>query len=414
MAPLVREIALLGIDGALVGLVVPDLAAARESGALRLADALRENLTAKALALPSHARLSGFVVVHEALPRTQLGKIRRHLLPALYAAAKRHEAAPAPTKPSIEDRALLEMPSAAAVWRWIVQRFPERSLGLDTILQLDLGVDSLGWIELTLALERDLGLVLREREIARIVTIRDLLREAAAVNGRGEKIGAALEIEEAKLFEPLGYVRGVLRAFGERLIRLAMRRAFQLRIEGLELLPPDDPVLICPNHASYLDPFALATALPPDRLRRTFWGGWTGVAFNTRSRRLFSRIARVIPVDPDRAAVSGIATGRSVLRRGWNLVWFPEGARSLDGKMQRFLPGIGALVEGHQILIVPVYIGGSFAAWPAGRRFPRFRPITVRFGKPIIPVPPATGFPDRRTEEQLAALVQAAVMALGK
>jgi 1-acyl-sn-glycerol-3-phosphate acyltransferase len=82
--------------------------------------------------------------------------------------------------------------------------------------------------------------------------------------------------------------------------------------------------------------------------------------------------------------------------------------------MQRFLPGIGALVEGHQILIVPVYIGGSFAAWPAGRRFPRFRPITVRFGKPIIPVPPATGFPDRRTEEQLAALVQAAVMALGK
>jgi acyl-CoA synthetase (AMP-forming)/AMP-acid ligase II len=59
-APLIREIALLGQNGALVALVVPDLAAARDSGALRLGEAIREGLAAKARVLPSYARLSGF------------------------------------------------------------------------------------------------------------------------------------------------------------------------------------------------------------------------------------------------------------------------------------------------------------------------------------------------------------------
>lgn len=409
-APLVREVALLGVNGSLTALVVPDLAAAREAGALRLGDALRQGLMAKAGALPSYARLSGFAIAHEALPRTQLGKIRRHLLPALYEAARRHEARPSPTELSAEDRALLETPVAAALWRWLAQRFPDQSLHLDTILQLDLAVDSLGWVELTLALERDLGIVLHEREIARIVTVRDLLREATAAGQRGE--AAIPSAAEAQWLEPLGPWLGALRAIGEPLIILIMRRTFQLRVEGLDLLPPDDPILICPNHASYLDPFVLGSALPRARLHRTFWGGWTGVAFNSRLRRLFSRIAHVIPIDPDRAAISGLAAGRLVLQRGSNLVWFPEGTRSPDGKLQRFLPGIGALAEGRAVPIVPVYISGSYAAWPAGRRFPRRHPITVRFGKPMLPDLAAVEPPGRRREEKIAAMVQAAVAAL--
>ncbi len=411
-APLVREVALLGVNGSLTALVVPDLAAAREAGALRLGDTLREGLMAKAVALPSYARLSGFAIAREALPRTQLGKIRRHLLPALYEAARRHEAGPSSAEPSAEDRALLETPAAAAIWRWLMQRFPDRGLRLDTILQLDLAVDSLGWVELTLALERDLGIVLHEQEIARIVTVRDLLREATAARAHEE--AAIPAAAEAQWLKPLGLWLGALRAIGEPLLILVMRRAFRLRVEGLDLLPPDDPILICPNHASYLDPFVLGSVLPHDRLRRTFWGGWTGVAFSSRLRRLFSRLARIIPIDPDRAAISGLAAGRLVLQYGSNLVWFPEGTRSPDGKLQRFLPGIGALVEDRAVPIVPVYISGSYAAWPAGRRFPRRHPITVRFGKPIALELAAAEPPGRHREEKIAAMVQAAVAALAE
>jgi long-chain acyl-CoA synthetase len=405
--PMVREIALLGHEGALAALVVPDLAAAREGGAMRLGDALREGLAEKSRTLPSYARLSGFAVTHSALPRTQLGKLRRHLLPPLYATAQRHEPEAAPSPLSAEDGALLEKAPTAAVLRWLRERFPARSLQLDTILQLDLGVDSLGWVDLTLALERDFGIVLREKEIAQIVTIRDLLREASAARPT-----EAATADEGLWLEPLGPGLLLLSAMLEPLVRLVMRSAFRVKAAGLDNLPPVGPILICPNHVSYLDPFALGIALPRTRLRHTYWSGWSGIAFSTRFRRLFSRIARIIPVDPDRAPGSGLVMGRMALERGWNLVWFPEGGRSADGTLQRFLPGIGALVETRPVPIVPVHIAGSFAAWPIARRFPRLGPITVRFGPPIFPDHVATGSQGRRRDEAIAAAVHDAVSAL--
>jgi len=409
-SPLVREVALLGVDGALVALVVPDLTAARAGGAMRLAEALHDGLTATARTLPSYARLSGFAVMRESLPRTQLGKIRRHLLPGLYARALRHEAVSPPPPLSTEDRLLIESPPGAALWQWLQQKFPDRALALDTVMQLDLGIDSLSWVELTLALEHDLGITLHEKEIARIVTVRDLLRE-----GTGTPAAAAGVAEPMhQWLAPLTAWHRCLRALSEPLIRLTMRTAFHLQVEGLAHLPAEGPILFCPNHVSYLDPFAIGIALPPAQLRRTFWGGWTGVAFSSRLRRLFSRAARVLPIDPDRAAASGLAIGRAVLDQGFNLVWFPEGARSPDGKLQRFLPGIGALVEDRPVPIVPVYIDGSFAAWPADRRFPRRAPITVRFGQPISPASIAPGAIDRDREERIATTVQAAVAALAQ
>lgn len=409
-APMVREVALLGVDGALVALVVPDLTAARDVGALRLSDALRDALTGVANTLPGYARPSGFAIAHEGLPRTHLGKLQRHLLPMIYDAARRPETAAHTATLSAEDHSLLETPAAAAVWRWLAKRFPSRSLRLDTVPQLDLGIDSLGWVEMTLALERDLGVALKESEIARIVTLRDLLYEVLASH-EGE-IGAASPAVEAPWLAPLGLGAGLFRALGEPLIRFVMRWAFCLRVEGLNHLPRSGPVLICPNHVSYLDPFLLAAALPRKHLDKTYWGGWTGIVSSTPLRRLFSRAARAIPVDPDRAVASGLAMGGVVLTRGWNLVWFPEGARSLNGKLQRFLPGIGALIEKRAVPVLPVYIKGSFEAWPATRRFPRLCNVTIRFGQPIDPVPLLAEPARRAREEKIAAAVQDAVAAL--
>ena len=224
------------------------------------------------------------------------------------------------------------------------RRFPDRSLQLDWSPQIDLGINSLGWVELTLALERELGVVLKESDIARIVTLRDLLREVA--EAPKTEAGAAPTDAEAPWLAPCSRPP-LLRKFGEFLLRLVMHGVFDLRVEGLEFLPSKAPVLICPNHVSYLNPFALGAALPGGIVRHTCWGGWTGVAFTSRLRRLFSRAARIIPIDPDRAVASALAMAGVTLDHKWNLVWFPEGARSPDGTLQRFLPGVGALVEKH-------------------------------------------------------------------
>jgi long-chain acyl-CoA synthetase len=179
-------------------------------------------------------------------------------------------------------------------------------------------------------------------------------------------------------------------------IHSIMRAAFRISADGMENLP-NDPYILCPNHTSFLDPFAVAATLPYWRVRRLHWGGWTALLFETRLRRAFSRVARVLPVDADRAAGASVELASTVLARGESLVWFPEGERSRDGELHSFRPGIGLLVERTGVCVVPVRIEGAFAAWPRGRRWPRLGCITVHFGAALEPdaVLPPEGTHDR-------------------
>ncbi len=132
------------------------------------------------------------------------------------------------------------------------------------------------------------------------------------------------------------------------LIRPLMRLLFGVKVAGLEHLSGDEPLVIVPNHASYLDPLALAAALPWRRLRKTFWAGWVGVLYTGPITRFVSRAAQVMPVDPDRDIASAIGTARTLLQRGYSIVWFPEGRRSPTGEVGPFFGGIGQLAARHE------------------------------------------------------------------
>lgn len=412
-SPLIQEFAILGHDGKLVALVVPNLDAIRAHGGTRAEDLIRDELAERGRALPAYQRLSGMAIVHEPLPRTQLGKPRRFLLPAIYERALHRRGGEEAAAMSAQDRGLLASPFAARVWSWLAARFPERPLSLDTSPQLDLGVDSLGWVNLSLEIEQALGVTLGEAAIARVMTLRDLVREAVAA-GEQPAAARAAPATPPELAERTNLALEVLRRVIAACNRLIMRSIFELRVAGAENLPGHGPYIICANHASFLDPPALAAALPFDRLKQTWWAGWTGILFTGRLRRAFSRIAQVIPVDPDRAAASSLAWGGAVLDRGHSLVWFPEGARSPDGTLQRFLPGIGALLAKHPVPVVPVRIAGTFAAWPRSRKWPRRYRIAVTIGTPAAGstlVGDGDGAASHPNE--IAARVRALVAAMG-
>ena len=138
-----------------------------------------------------------------------------------------------------------------------------------------------------------------------------------------------------------------------------------------------------PNHVSYLDSPALAAALGYHRLRQTYWGGWTGVAFRNPVMRLLSRLAQVVPIEQERSALSSLAFGAAVLKRGKNLIWFPEGGLSRTGALQPFKPGIGMLLEHFHVPVVPVFLHGTREALPPGKVLPQPKQIWVAFGKPL-------------------------------
>ena len=400
--PSIREFALMQKDGLLVGLVVPAVREIRRLGFDALASAIREAVAEQSKRLPSYQRISGYVLVREPLPRTRLGKLRRHLLPAIYDQACAIETAgeeviagPMSVMDMAgEDSALLENPVAQQVWTWLAARYPEQRLTPETSPQFDLGFDSLEWVALTLEIEQRFGLQLSSGALSRIDTVRDLLREAteAPASGPGNEPVSFMDAPELAIGKPqrrwIEPLRPGLSAISSALHvcnRLAMKGLFRLSVEGAENLREGGQFVVTPNHTSALDPFVLAAAMDTGTLRRTYWLAWIGIAFTGPIKRGFSRLVRALPIDQDQSALSGLALGAVTLDRGYNLVWFPEGSRSADGELKPFRPGIGLLLERFPVSVVPVYIDGTYEALPLGQKWPRLRRISVRFGTPLDP-----------------------------
>ncbi|ADE16133.1 AMP-dependent synthetase and ligase [Nitrosococcus halophilus Nc 4] len=402
--PLIREMGVLQREGRLVAVIVPELSEIRRQGISDRDQAIRKALAQVSKQLPSYQHLSDYVLSRDPLPRTRLGKIRRHLLAQYFDKAREagqapevKTAGPLPLEEmSDQDQALLENPASRRVWEWLAERYGHRHLTPETSPGLELGVDSLEWLNLSFEIRERTGIELGEEAIGRIETVRDLLQEVAEASEATTPATApeaflehpeeALSESQRRWLRPLGPVGSQVSRILFGLNRLFMRSLFRLQVNGLEQVSGQSQFVIIPNHCSYLDPFLLAAALGSHRLHRTYWGGWAGAAFRTPFQRLGSRFAGAIPIDPEKGVLSSLALGAAVLKGQKNLVWFPEGGRSVDGKLQPFKPGIGLLLEHFSVPVVPVVIQGSHEALPVGKRLPRLRTsITISFSEPLDP-----------------------------
>ena len=427
--PYIREFALLEDRGRLLGLVLPEPGAIRRAGHTGIDAAVRRAVVEVSASLPSYQRVAEIALTRDPLPRTRLGKLRRHLLAAAWQAARAGETQPERAEPlPLEqwpeaDRALLAQYAADQTWDWLKRRFPARRLTPDTSLRLDLQVDSLAWLDLALDLHSIVGVELGEAAIARIETVRDLLREMneAGMNkaGAGEVCAAAwdqpervLTADDRRWLAPTGALARALAWGFVRLLELLARLAFQLRVEGREHLPAQEQVVYVANHASFLDPFIMGAAMGPARVVRTRWTGYTGMAFANPVTRLLSRIARTLPVAPERGATAALALSAAAIQQGDSLAWFPEGQRAPDGRLHDFRPGVGRLLARFPLRVIPVHIAGSFAAMPTGKHWPRRVPIVIRFGAPIDPRALIPDLTAADAPERLALALQEAVAGL--
>ncbi|WP_207890344.1 AMP-binding protein [Rubrobacter taiwanensis] len=421
-SPYIREIGVLEDGGRLAALIVPEMREVRRRGEVE--EVIREAVAERSRHLPAYQRISDYAITGRPLEYTQLGKLRRHILEERYEQAKWGEEAgeaPVPVEEmSREDRELLENPAARQVWNWLADRYPDRRLEPETHLHLDLGIDSLEWVNLTMEIGQRTGVELEEEAIERVETVRDLLREVAEA-GETRDIASPLKNPEQvldgrqkRLLRPLSPVEAALARGMFALNRAVARGPFALRVEGRERLPEEGPFIIAPNHVSYLDAFAVAAALDHRHLRRTYWGGWVGAAFGNPVNRFISRLAQVVPVDPHRAGTSSLAFSAAVLERGKNLVWFPEGRRSPTGELQPFKPGVGMLLEHFRVPVVPVFIRGTREAMPQGQILPRPHPVTVVFGEPLEPDELERQGEGDRPQDRITSALRERVAELGR
>jgi len=187
----------------------------------------------------------------------------------------------------------------------------------------------------------------------------------------------------------------------------AFRTLFGLRIIGRENLITEGPVLIASNHQSYLDPPLIGNLYHTEIVylaRKTLFKGFTKWLYTQWN---------AIPVDQDRPDMTSLKAIIRKLKEGWHVVVFPEGSRTLDGKIADPAPGIGLIAAKSGAIIQPVRISGAYEALPRGSAQIRFSRITVSIGPAIRLTPDEIkAAKGKENYECIARRIMAAIEAL--
>jgi 1-acyl-sn-glycerol-3-phosphate acyltransferase len=173
------------------------------------------------------------------------------------------------------------------------------------------------------------------------------------------------------------------------------RVLFRVRFVGAEHVPGAGPVVLVPNHVSYMDPVLLA--IPIHRPLRYMT---LEPFFRVPGLGALIRGCGAFPVRGEDADGQAVRTAIRILRAGEVLVIFPEGGRSFDGRLLPFRAGAFRIALQTDAPVVPVTIAGAFAAWPPQRRLPRTGRITITYHPPLSrqDLPPEA---DRKAQPEL-------------
>ena len=390
--------------------VVPDMTVIRERRIINLREYLRNEIDTLSAQLPPHKRVVGFDVMLQDLPRTTTRKIKRFAVQKqLDGIEQAQDGGAARARAwSGDDRAWADSPAVAGILRVIQAHAPAapESVHPDDSLELDLQFDSLGRIDLIVALESTLGAKLPAGKGAECYTVRDLADALVQVlpeqpdtpNGKRVAQGWRKVLEDG-LAAPIssgppprraGPVLDAARFCTLKVVRLLARLSARLEVRGVENVAADGPFLLCANHQSYLDAVLLFSALPYGVVRRMMSLGKTRV-FSRPFMRWLAERYDVAVVDADSNLVQAMQISARALRDGKVVLLFPEGERTLDGEIGPLRRGAAILSSHLNVPIVPVVIDGPYRIWPRGRGFQGFAPVTITFLPPLQPASQQSG-----------------------
>ncbi len=173
---------------------------------------------------------------------------------------------------------------------------------------------------------------------------------------------------------------------GRRVVAPLARLGYRPRIEGRHNVPRTGPLILASNHLSFIDSFAIPLAAPRTVhfLAKASYFEGAGLR-GWISREFFTGLgASPVQRGAGQAALDALDQQRRMLEDGRAIALYPEGTRSLDGRLYKGRTGVAFLALQTGAPVVPVGLIGTNLAMPVGANFPRLRPrVTVRFGEPL-------------------------------
>ena len=387
----IKELCVMGISSPegerLHAVVVPDMEEFRRRGHTTIAENIQFDLETLSKQLPSYYHILSFSIRHDPLPRTVTRKLQRFEIQREENEKKNATI----RREAVDDHPRFKEGVGAVVANLVRQAKPDAGpLDLSMNLELDLGFDSLRRVELLGLAEAQLGVRIDEEKAARIYTLGEFIEELVAAgpeSGRGSNWKEILnvppdnDLHQHEVLEPSAFTLWTS-YIGIKTAKLLFRVFLPLNYSGLEKLPKP-PFLLCPNHQSLLDGPLLISTLPKSVIDRIFILGFPDY-WQSPVMRFFGKLSRIVQIDASVNLIQAMQVGALGLRKGKVLLIFPEGTRTIDGKVAEFKKGAAILACEIGVPVVPVGLSGAFDMWPRGGSFRRHA-VNVAIGEPIDP-----------------------------
>lgn len=250
-------------------------------------------------------------------------------------------------------------------------------------IELDLGLDSLGYVELFLYIEQSFGIEINEEIFADLMVIEDLCRYIQKHEKFNKKAEINLSdrlsdpIDKKLIFSPINMF--LYKIFLYPLFKLY----FRLELKGEQNIPKT-PCIFAPSHQSMLDGFAVLITLPFSVLRKTFFLSYKQV-FGKGILKPMAENGQNILIDANEHLIESLKYTALPVKEKNNLVIFPEGARTRNRKLLKFKSFFAILSKTFNVPIIPVVVDGGFEALKTGSFFPKPKKMKVTYLEAIYP-----------------------------
>ena len=321
-----------------------------------------------------YKKVMQFTVSTQELPRTRLGKLRRFQLAGMAAAPNEKKEGP------VKDISLKEYK--------ILKEYIEQEKGITVKptdhIEMDLGLDSLDKVSLQFFIQSTFGVNMDIPELTTYRSLQELSEHIAKTRSKMEveKINWTKILKEnVDLSLPKTWFTG--KAFVS-FSKLFFSVYFKIKGEGKENIP-DGPVIIAPNHQSFFDSLFVTSFLKKNLLKDTYFYA-KDKHIKKRWLKFLANRHNVVVMDLNKDLKLSIQKLGELLKQKKNLIIFPEGTRTKDGKLGNFKKTFAILSKELNVPVVPVSIKGAFDALPKGAKFPKpFKKIKVKFLPPVHP-----------------------------
>jgi len=371
----IAEVGVYLKDDTLQAAIFPDFKKLNEKGILNLEDYFRwdiiDQYNQKAA---SYKKISKFLLLKEELPKTRLGKIQRFKLATLsdsVAGKNKQQRA----EPDYEEYIVI---------RDFLKDQGKAPIAPDDHIEIDLGLDSLEKVGLLTFLQSTFGIELKEEVLLHHPTIEKL---SEFMKEKKQKISvetikwAEILKEKVDLHLPKSWFTFNLFKNSSKVF---FKLYFRIKGEGTENLP-QSPFILAPNHQSFFDGLFISAYLKNRVMKNTYF-----YAKEKHVRHPFLRSMahrhNIIVMDINRDLKQSLQKLAEVLRKGKNIVVFPEGTRTRTGKLGELKKSFAILSREMNVPVVPVSIKGAFEALPRGSLIPRpWKKIHIKFHQPVFP-----------------------------